>query len=635
MRFAIALAALLAPLLAAPPAQAGLRWRDCRGVPCTELHVPLDRSGAVPGTISLHVERVHASARPSRGLNFLLAGGPGQSATSAYAFPSVFEDERYDEFASIHDDLVVFDQRGTGQSGLLRCRDLEWANGLDPGTATASCASLLGRRRSHYTTSDSVDDLEAVRQALGGGKVTLIGVSYGTYLAQRYAIRYPGNVARLVLDSVVDTDGVDPLYRDTFAATRRTLGRFCARRCGFKRDPVADVGALVAQLAKGPLRGAVVQPNGSRRPAELTRKGLLFLFGSGDLEPDLRSSFPGAVLSALRGDVAPILRLQAQGSSAEGGDSARDLSTAVLAATACEEVSFPYPRETPPGARAHLSLLAAEGSQAPFAPFDAFTAGHNDLLRFCRTWPTAATGPTIEQAPLPDVPALLLAGGMDTRTPIETARRVAARLPHSTLVIAPRSGHSLIGNSSCANRALALFLRDKPPRVTCRQGGSILALPSLPTSLKAVRPVKGVAGARGRVLRTFELTLNDSFENAFSDFDLNLDAGTIRGPGLRGGWFTVHLIRPTELRLHQLEFVPGVRISGRVTSTRGNRATGAIRITGDGGPNGRLRVSGSSLIGRLGGELLHYRLPRTAVRALGARAVRSRPRAHRLLGLGL
>ena len=83
-----------------------------------------------------------------------------------------------------------------------------------------------------------------MRQALGGPRVTLIGVSYGTYLAQRYAIRYPGNVNRMVLDSVVDTTGVDALYRDSFAATRRVLDAAAARRgCSrFTRDLAADVG---------------------------------------------------------------------------------------------------------------------------------------------------------------------------------------------------------------------------------------------------------------------------------------------------------------------------------------------------------------------------------------------------------
>ena len=41
-------------------------------------------------------------------------------------------------------DLIVFDQRGTGRSGLLRCRRLERANLLQAGPEAAACARQLG-----------------------------------------------------------------------------------------------------------------------------------------------------------------------------------------------------------------------------------------------------------------------------------------------------------------------------------------------------------------------------------------------------------------------------------------------------------------------------------------------------------
>src|SRR6202795_2644020 len=53
------------------------------GVVCSEVVVPLDRSGVVPGTVTLHVEVV-PSTGVNRGTMFLLAGGPGQG--SAHVF---------------------------------------------------------------------------------------------------------------------------------------------------------------------------------------------------------------------------------------------------------------------------------------------------------------------------------------------------------------------------------------------------------------------------------------------------------------------------------------------------------------------------------------------------------------------
>ena len=57
-----------------------------------------------------------------------------------------------------------------------------------------ACASAIGPRRRFYTTWDSAQDIEAVRRALGIGKITLIGVSYGTKLAETYARLYPSSV---------------------------------------------------------------------------------------------------------------------------------------------------------------------------------------------------------------------------------------------------------------------------------------------------------------------------------------------------------------------------------------------------------------------------------------------------------
>ena len=50
------------------------------------MSVPLDRTGSVPGRVSLFVERVRARARggATQPPLFVLAGGPGQSATDAF-----------------------------------------------------------------------------------------------------------------------------------------------------------------------------------------------------------------------------------------------------------------------------------------------------------------------------------------------------------------------------------------------------------------------------------------------------------------------------------------------------------------------------------------------------------------------
>ena len=70
--------------LAAGPAEAGLGFKRCgsAGFRCARLEVPLDRSGRVPGEVSLLIER-HRARRARRPPLFVLAGGPGESATAS------------------------------------------------------------------------------------------------------------------------------------------------------------------------------------------------------------------------------------------------------------------------------------------------------------------------------------------------------------------------------------------------------------------------------------------------------------------------------------------------------------------------------------------------------------------------
>jgi pimeloyl-ACP methyl ester carboxylesterase len=79
----------------------------------------------------------------------------------------------------------------------------------------------------------SVDDLDAVRQALGLERVSLEGVSYGTYLALSYARAHPDHVERLVLDSTLATES--PFDLDSIVAMRRVLTGICASACPRRR----------------------------------------------------------------------------------------------------------------------------------------------------------------------------------------------------------------------------------------------------------------------------------------------------------------------------------------------------------------------------------------------------------------
>ena len=109
--------------------------------------------------------------------------------------------------------VVLVDQRGTGGSNPLACREsdgVEAANDeageFDRETAQAAarqCLDGLEADARFYTTSEAVLDLEDVRAAIGADAINLVGISYGTRVAQEYLRRYPARTRTVVLDGVV------------------------------------------------------------------------------------------------------------------------------------------------------------------------------------------------------------------------------------------------------------------------------------------------------------------------------------------------------------------------------------------------------------------------------------------------
>lgn len=618
VRLAAALLAAAAILLVPSTASAAPQFKRCGAFmfKCARVSVPLDRSGVTPGRVSLFVKRIRAQKRPRQGALFVLAGGPGQSATAA------FEGDGIGLLAPAfrRRDLVVFDQRGTGRSGLLRCRALERSNLFDAGRAAGRCAAALGPRRHHYTSRDSVEDLESLRLALGLDKVALYGTSYGVKVALGYALTYPDHVERLVLDSVLEVDGPDPLYRPSLEALPRVLGSLCHAGCrSFTSDPLADLANLVRRMGARGLRGQVVDVRGRRGPADLSRGELFLMLISGDFDPTLRAAFPGAVRAALRGDNWPLLRLGRRSLAVDGEPPPpRLLSTALFTATTCEEMRFPWARTAPPDPverRRQAEAAAVLIPDAVFAPFDRASLLENDLLQLCDRWPASPFEPTFGPGPLPDVPVLLLEGEDDLRTPVESARRVAAQFPQAKLVVAPATGHSALGSdiSGCTDRAFARFFRNQPVPTACpRRRREFRPTPPAPTALSQVAPARGAAGARGRAVTALTLTLRDVGEDAIHHFIVDLrDPDLARGGGLRGGRYRIDA--KSHLHLDGVVFVPGVRVSGLVRRFGGRRQSGRLRLAG--AVEGSLYLRGRSVRGRLGGRRVRAELSARAASA--------------------
>jgi pimeloyl-ACP methyl ester carboxylesterase len=614
LRFAPPAALILAVLAAAVPASAAAApsLTPCRGQEefgCATLDVPLDRTGTTPGTVPLHYA---VQRRGPKKVLIALSGGPGQSAVSSASSFAISLDPALRRYR-----LAVLDQRGTGSSGVLSCPNLQRLRSLDAYTpqAVLNCANRIGPGRAFYTTADTVLDIDALRQALGADKIALMGISYGTHVALQYARAFPDHVDRLILDSIVGPDGPDAFLLDTYRNMPRVLEEQCAHGAcrNATRDPVADVGALVRRInASGPLRGDFFDASGRKRATQYsTPDELSFLLIAGDLNPFLQAALPAAMSAARRGDTAPLMRLRRIG---QGGPTReQDLSVGLNAATGCTDVTLPFDRAAGVADRAAQAQQAlAAIPPADYDPWDPQTVLRTGYADDCLAWPGDAIRAPFT-GPLPDVPALLLGGRLDTRTPLENARATAQELPHSTLVALKGSGHDALDSdiTGCTQEALARFIEDLSVGHPClNQNNGVTPTPLPPHSLSDFRSAPGVGGSRGRALFAVLDTVTDARLSALQTLFAGLD---VRGGGLRGGSFAGQASFEGRLRLRRYAFVPGLRVSGSLSTSEGT-ISGTVHVSGT--AHGTLRISRrGSVTGTLGGRHVSYKPRRSAAAA--------------------
>src|SRR3954451_1063033 len=482
------------PALGAPPvARASCDTIfDLPGAQCGTIKAPLDRSGAVPGSVKLFFERDRVKDAAANSTIAVFPGGPG-AATSTYgeSFLSDFGKHRGKH------DLLLFDQRGTGRSDYLDC-DLALTptyysppseDGHLLGKTVQRCAKKLGRARGFYTTRETVADLEDVRQALGIDKFILYGVSYGTRDAMAYAQTYPDHVERMILDSAVTDSGSDAFGLGSVRALPRVLDQMCrGGGCdGISSDPAADLNTLVHRLEAGPIRARnPVTLMGCRIRPAITRSRIYGMLQQVDEDPQLLSEFPVALAQAARGRyyqlsvleasqstyltycaLTKIIRRLVPRSKSIKGDIdllLQSFSDGEQTARLCEESNLPWPRDSLPSQRQSMAERALAGyPDSAFAPIDRATVLASSLVPMCKFWIPVNQSPPFGATTVPaQIPTLIVSGTDDLRTPTEDAEALAAASPSVRLLKVPDRGHSVIGDSGCARRALRHFMVSEP-----------------------------------------------------------------------------------------------------------------------------------------------------------------------------
>jgi pimeloyl-ACP methyl ester carboxylesterase len=625
-------AAAQSPSLAVKACRPNQIFLSVAGIECGTLDVPFDRDDPAVGDIGLAVQRIPARG-VKRGVIVMLAGGPGQPALP------VFEEflaplARNPALRGF--ELVAFDQRGTGQSQGLECPETEGASKGGLSALFGACGTALGATRGFYTSQESVEDLDALRGALGGMPLSIWAVSYGTRVAGMYVREHPQGVARMVLDSAVPVNGTSALFSNRVRALRGMLdeGVCGAGACrSFTRDAYADLVRLVGMLHRHPLRTRIHVAHGRLQQVKVTEQELLKLLLMLDLAPTVRVVVPAAIAAAVHGDPAPLAQLTA-GARPEspGGESllaagtgplARFLSagrspraraaaskqsperapftdalisTALFAATYCVENQLPWSPESaisgrPAQMRAWLTSLPASAT----APFAVQTVASVSVLPWCLQWPATSAAP-LAPGGISTTPTLILAGDDDLRTPPAQALTIAASYSDVQLLHVPDVGHSTVteDRTGCAKRAMIQFLTAGSAPSSCPGSSEAQAVALPPSSLRDVRPP-----SRARLAGAVASAAASALEYLFGQ--------TVpSGAGLLGGYWGYG---EHGLVLHRLSDTAGVVLDGTIHAS--GTATAPVisaRLRVGGRISGKLTLRGLVLAGRLAGMPVHARL---------------------------
>ncbi|WP_235959205.1 alpha/beta hydrolase [Actinomadura macrotermitis] len=474
---AVMVAACLVPgtAQAAPPK---ITWHQCaddRSVQCGTLGVPIDRSRPQAGSIKIAVARLRA-ADPKRRLGTLLVnpGGPGGSGVDMVldrAGLSKQVRQRYD--------IVGFDPRGVGASNPVSCgkvgkapRDFprnqaEFAARKAFGAKLyQACRARTGPLYDHLGQTDVALDMDAIRDALGEQKISFYGISYGTWLGQRYAELFPWRLSRLTLDSTMDHSvagagrfsadearGLEEGYRQ-FAKWCPT-SKYCALR---GKNPVKVLDALMVRAERGTLH-EIDDPK-----VRLEVFGLARMVQTTMYDPLAWAELSEELRELSRQKVRKVAKVDTTGDH-----------DGMFSGILCADWAFPV--------RDYKELAAVRAESRRAAPHVRLNPLADDAFIACLGRPAKPLDPQrpsfVKFAP----PSLIVSGTGDPATVRPWAVNVNRQTSRSALLTYQGTGHGVYALSPCARTAVDAYL------LTGRQ-------PKAGATCPAVRPDFSQAYAR-------------------------------------------------------------------------------------------------------------------------------------------
>jgi pimeloyl-ACP methyl ester carboxylesterase len=411
---------------------------------CAKYEVFENRATKAGRRIGLNVILLPATnPKPAPDPLFYLAGGPGGAAT-AYAPESFIQNLRRNR------DVVLVDQRGTGESNPLNCpmtgsrEDMRpYFGDPFPLERVRACRAELEKIAdlTLYTTSIAMDDLDEVREALGYNQVNIYGGSYGSTTSLAYLRQHGDHVRSVAIFGVAPPNAKIPLsFSKGVQDSMNRLFADCAaeKECNAAYPDVnGDFKKMMALFDKGPVEVTATNVY-TRTEQKVTVNRDAFVDSIRQLlyVPAAAAALPALIHIGAGGDPGPLVGTAFQVMSQIDSRIARGMQFSVV----CAE-------DTPFITEDEIKTTSANSFYGD--------ARVRPTIQACAEWPRAKVPASFLDPVKSDKPVLLVSGALDPVTPPWLAQEVAKTLPNSKLVVIQNATHS---SYDCVENFIAEYL---------------------------------------------------------------------------------------------------------------------------------------------------------------------------------
>lgn len=446
------------------PSETPITFEDMKGNKTDAFRghfiVPENRSNPESRKIRLEYVRFPATTKTAGAPIVYLAGGPGGSGINTA------KRQRFPLFMAMRQfgDVIAFDQRGTGASNndLSKCEsgiivsDKKSISDAKYGDMYKQAADIClefwaGKNIDvlGYTTQESVQDLDALREHLGVPKISLWGISYGSHLSLAALKTMDDRIDRVVLASVEGLNQTVKSPKETdkyFARLQEAINTVPELKSAYP-DLVPMMRRVQARLETNPMRMTVPFKKAGSYEYVLDKNDLQMM-GSGMISDPKWALYLAEIYGGLdKGNTGPLIGVLSEFFEPDENISFLPMTFAMDVASGITDARLEQVN--------HEAKTGLVGSYLNFPM---------PLLN--KHVPNLDLGDEFRQKPTSNVPTLVLSGTLDGRTYVQSQADAVSDMPNVERVIIKNAGHNLFMTSPEVTTRIEAFMRGEKSDVT-------------------------------------------------------------------------------------------------------------------------------------------------------------------------